>query len=153
MNMKVKKLYADAVIPTRATGGAAGYDLSAYLKESVIIRPNAREKIPTGICCAVPEGCAGLIYSRSGLSFRHGIHLANGVGVIDSDYRGELCVTLHNCSERDFEIHHGDRIAQLVITPVLTPELVLCDNLDNTDRGINGFGSTGIQTLSEENNG
>ena len=140
---RVKKLNAEAKIPQRATTGSAGYDLCACITEPVTIEAGERYVFPTGIALALPENTAGMIYTRSGLGIKHGIHVTNGVGVIDWDYRGEVKVGLHNLSHEPYTVNPGDRIAQLILTPVLTPEVTEAQELDDTDRGTGGFGSTG----------
>lgn len=143
MKLYVKKLREGATLPKRATVGSAGYDLCCLTDEPIVVSPNERKLIPTGIAVEIPENTVGLVYSRSGLSLKHGIHMANDVGVIDSDYRGELKVPIHNRSDVDYTISNGDRIAQLVITPIFTPETEEVDELSDTVRGEGGFGSTG----------
>lgn len=144
MTISVKKLREDAVLPTRATEGSAGYDLYACLDADVEIRPDMLVKIPTGLAIALPDReHVALIYARSGLAVKHGIALSNGVGVVDSDYRGEILVGMCNLSKDAYTIHPGERIAQMVITPVSLPALELTDSLDETERGAGGFGSTG----------
>ncbi len=139
----VKKLREGAMLPKRETIGSAGYDLCCLCEEPITVSPNERKLIPTGIAVEIPVGTVGLVYSRSGLSLKHGIHMANDVGVIDSDYRGELKVPVHNRSDVTYTVNNGDRIAQLVITPILTPEIEETDELSETVRGEGGFGSTG----------
>lgn len=139
----VKKLTDNAKIPQRATEGSAGYDLCTCIAEPVTIEPGERCVFPTGIAVALPQNTAGMIYTRSGLGIKHGIHVTNGVGVIDWDYRGEIRVGLHNLSHEAYTVNPGDRIAQLILTPVLTPEVQEVAELDDTDRGAGGFGSTG----------
>ena len=142
--MKIKKLSANAVMPKRATNGSAGCDLSACLTEPVTIAMGETAKIGTGIAIALPNsGCAAFIYARSGLGVKNGIVPANCVGVIDSDYRGELIVGLKNFGTEPFTIKHGERIAQMVIAPVYTPMFEESESLDETPRGENGFGSSG----------
>lgn len=143
MFVNVKKLKENAILPTYGSTEAAGADLYACLEESVTIAPGATEFIPTGLAMELPKGCAGLIYARSGLACKRGLAPANKVGVIDSDYRGEFIVVLHNHSDQAQTISHGERIAQLVITPVLTPAYQLVDSLSDTERAVGGFGSTG----------
>lgn len=142
--LKIKKLKDGAVVPKRATEESAGLDLSALLENPVTINPHEIVKIPTGIAIELEKGYAGLIYPRSGLSTKHGISLANCVGVVDSDYRGEVLVAVINHSETPFTINTGERIAQLVISPVILPEIEVTNNLNDTERGVGGFGSTGI---------
>lgn len=139
----VKKLRDGAKLPTYGSAGAAGADLYACLEEAVTIAPGETAFIPTGLSMAIPAGFAGLIYARSGLACKQGLAPANKVGVIDSDYRGEFLVALHNHSNTVRTVAHGDRIAQLVITPVFTPCYQGTENLDDTTRGSGGFGSTG----------
>ena len=139
----VKAVRADAPLPKRATPGSAGYDLQAYIEAAVSIPPGERAVIPTGIAIQLPADTVGLVFGRSGLGVRAGVLPANGVGVIDSDYRGEIMVGLLNTGDTAFVVQPGDRIAQLVITPVLTPPLVWAEELDETGRSSGGFGSTG----------
>lgn len=141
--MKIKKMRENAMIPTYGSLEAAGADLYACLTEEVTIAPNQTVFIPTGIAMAIPKGCAGLIYARSGMACKRGLAPANKVGVIDSDYRGEIIVALHNHGPEPQTVAHAERIAQMVITPVMTVEYDLVDDLDDTDRGTGGFGSTG----------
>ncbi len=141
--IRVKYLREGAKLPAYGTSQAAGADLHACLPDSVTIAPGATAFIPTGIALEVPEGCAGLIYARSGLACKRGLAPANKVGVIDSDYRGEICVALYNHGTEPQTIQNGERIAQFLITPVLTPEYCAVDVLSDTDRGTGGFGSTG----------
>lgn len=139
--LKVKRLTATAVLPARQTAGSAGYDLCA--DADLTIRPHERIKVPTGIAIAIGDGnVVGLVYARSGLAAKFGVAPINCVGVVDSDYRGELLVPLTNHGEEAFTIARGDRIAQLVLAPVYTPALVEVDELDETVRGAGGFGST-----------
>lgn len=142
-NIAVKKLSPKAILPTYGSLEAAGADLYACLDEPVSIAPGETAWISTGVALEVPKGCAGLIYARSSLGVKRGLAPANKVGVIDSDYRGEIRVVLLNHGKEVQRIEHGERIAQLVITPVLTPTYVEVDELDTTDRGTGGFGSTG----------
>ena len=141
--LKVKILREGAIIPKRATEESAGLDLSALLENPITINPHEIAKIPTGIAIELEKGFAGLIYPRSGLATKHGISLANCVGVIDSDYRGEILVAIINHSDKPFTINSGERIAQLVVSPVILPEIEITDNLNSTERGAGGFGSTG----------
>lgn len=141
--MKVKKLRDNAVLPKRATDGSAGYDLFSASEAPVAIKPGERQKIPVGIAVELPRNTAGMIYTRSGLGIKYGIHVTNGVGVVDSDYRGEIHVSLHNLSDETYTVDPGERIAQLVVTPYITPEIIEADDLEDTERGEGGFGSTG----------
>lgn len=142
--LKIKKLRESARIPFRATPGSAGMDLYACLDSAVTIDPGERKLIPTGLAIELesPAYCA-FLYARSGLAVKYGIAPANCVGVIDSDYRGEVCAVLQNYSREPFIVKDGERIAQLVIAPVILPEIVEVDELGDTDRGAGGFGSTG----------
>lgn len=139
----VKKLRENAVIPTYGSAEAAGADLYACLKETVTIAPGETVFVPTGIAMEVPKGCAGLVYARSSMGAKRGLAPANKVGVIDSDYRGEFFVALHNHGNQPQQVAHGERIAQLLITPVFTPGFTEVTELSNTQRGNGGFGSTG----------
>lgn len=141
--INVKLLRDGAQLPTYGSEEAAGADLYACLAAPVVIAPGETKAIPTGIALEVPRNCAGLVYARSGLACKQGLAPANKVGVIDSDYRGEVLVMLHNHGTKEKQISHGDRIAQLVITPVFTPGFALADELSDTSRGAGGFGSTG----------
>lgn len=147
MNLMVERLRPTAILPQRATAGSAGYDLCACLDAPVVLQCGAIARIPTGLAVAPDTTDAALlIFARSGLAAKHGICLANGVGLIDSDYRGELLVALINLGGAAFEITHGMRIAQLVVTQVAYPQLFETDALPDTARGTGGFGSTGIHT-------
>ena len=141
--IKVKKLKDNAIIPTYGSDGAAGADLYACLEQDVTIAPGETAFIPTGLSMMIPVGTAGLIYARSGMACKRGLAPANKVGVIDSDYRGEFIVVLHNHGTQSQTVSHGERIAQLVITPVFTPGFEEVDELTDTERGTGGFGSTG----------
>ena len=139
----VKILREGAILPAYGSVEAAGADLYACLEAPVTIEPGKTAFIPTGIAMAVPVGCAGLIYARSGLACKRGLAPANKVGVVDSDYRGEVMVALHNHSTVPQTVEHGERVAQLLITPVLTPAYEEASELSDTVRGVGGFGSTG----------
>lgn len=144
MEIKIKKLKENAKIPKRATSGSAGMDLYACIDEPITLAPGQLAIVPTGIAIALPDnGCAAFLYARSGLGVKHGICLSNGVGVIDSDYRGEICAGLCNVSDKTYTIEPDERVCQMVIAPVLTPDVVEVSELDDTDRGEGGFGSTG----------
>ena len=143
MRILVKKNCENATLPRRGSDHAAGYDLFACLSAPVEILPHSTEKIGTGLSIAIPEGWFGAVFARSGLASKHGIRPANCVGVCDSDYRGEYIVALHNDSDEPFIVNHGDRIAQLVILPFLEAEFETAEELDETERGTGGFGSTG----------
>ena len=141
--IKVKKLRDNAILPTYGSEGAAGADLYACLDGDLTIAPGESAFVPTGLSMEVPKGCAGLIYARSGLACKRGLAPANKVGVVDSDYRGEFMVVLYNHGNRAQTVCHGERIAQLVITPVLTPIYQEVEELSDTQRAAGGFGSTG----------
>lgn len=141
--IRVKILRAGAKLPTYGSSEAAGADLYACLDQSLTLGPGETAFVPTGLALEVPKHCAGLVYARSGLACKRGLAPANKVGVIDSDYRGEITVVLHNHGTVPQTIEHGERIAQLVITPVLQPEYTMAKELDDTQRGQGGFGSTG----------
>lgn len=142
--LKVKKLRENAKMIQRATSGSAGMDLHACIDESVTINPGEIKVIPTGLAIALESAnYVAYIYARSGLAIKHGITLANCVGVIDSDYRGEVCVGLTNISKEPYTVTPDERIAQLVIAPVSMCEAVEVEELDDTERGAGGFGSTG----------
>ena len=141
--IRVKKLHEKAILPTYGSDEAAGADLYACLDEAVTVNPGETVWIPTGLAMEIPKGCAGLVYARSGLACKKGLAPANKVGVIDSDYRGPVTVVLHNHGASTQTIAHGERIAQMVITPVLTPAYVTAEELSDTGRGQGGFGSTG----------
>lgn len=141
--VKVKKLHPDAKLPTYGSPEAAGADLYACLKEAVTIEPGEIFWVPTGIALEVPRGCAGLVYARSSMGAKRGLAPANKVGVIDSDYRGEIRVVLLNHSKQPQTLEPGERVAQFVITPVLQPQYEEAEELTDTSRGAGGFGSTG----------
>lgn len=146
LQVKFKKLDPAALLPTYGSAGAAGADLYACPSgEPVTIAPGETAFIHTGLAGAIPAGYAGLVHARSGLASKRGLAPANKVGVIDSDYRGEWMIALHNHGDVPQTVNPGDRVAQLLIVPVITPELVETDELDETDRGAGGFGSTGIR--------
>ncbi len=138
------KISKDAIIPKRATNGSAGMDLHACMEENVMLKPGERALIHTGIAMGLPSSdFVALIFARSGLAIKHGITLSNSVGVIDSDYRGEICVGLCNLGAETYTITPGERIAQLVVMRVETPMPTEVGSLDETARGSGGFGSTG----------
>ncbi|MBP3936161.1 MAG: dUTP diphosphatase [Clostridia bacterium] len=143
MNIQVKKLREGAVLPTRGSEKAAGYDLYACLDQPVVIYPNTNVKIGTGLAIAVPEGYFGAVFARSGLAAKQSLRPANCVGVCDADYRGEYMVALHNDGNEPRTVNPGDRIAQLVVMPFLPVEFSEVAELDETARGAGGFGSTG----------
>ncbi len=141
--IRVKKLSPNAILPTYGSAEAAGADLYACLEDAVSIAPGETCWVGTGIALEVPKGCAGLIYARSSMGVKRGLAPANKVGVIDSDYRGEIRVVLLNHSNQVQTVSPGERIAQLIITPVLTPAYEEVAELSDTARGEGGFGSTG----------
>ena len=141
--IRVKILRPGATLPAYGTAEAAGADLTACLEAPITIEAGSTAFIPTGIALEVPVGCAGLVYARSGMACKQGLAPANKVGVIDSDYRGEIMVALHNHSGSARSIEPGQRIAQLLITPVLTPAYEEAATLSDTARDAGGFGSTG----------
>ena len=135
---------SDLPLPSYATESSAGMDLYAAVPETITIAPFAREKIPTGICIALPDGYEAQIRSRSGLTVKEGIIVLNAPGTIDADYRGEIFVVLYNASNKIFLLKRGMRIAQMVIAPVIRAQLREIEVLNTTDRGAGGFGSTGV---------
>ncbi|MBO5034171.1 MAG: dUTP diphosphatase [Oscillospiraceae bacterium] len=148
MDLKIKalspKIGADIPVPSYATAGSAGMDLRACIDAPVTILPGEQSLVPTGLAIALPSAdYVALLYARSGLAIKHGLSPANCVGVIDSDYRGEIVVALRNYAKEPYTVEPGERIAQMVITPVVQAAIALVDELDDTDRGAGGFGSTG----------
>ena len=141
----VKKLREGAIMPTYGSTEAAGADLYACLDAPVTIQPGESYFVPTGLAMEIPRGYAGLIYARSGLACKRGLAPANKVGVVDSDYRGEFLIVLHNHGAVPQTIEHGERIAQLVVTPFLKAEFFETQTLSDTKRGEGGFGSTGTK--------
>lgn len=144
MKVKIKKLRPDAVMPRYATDGAAGMDICYVGDDDLVIKKGERKLVPSGIALAMDsKDYVILMYARSGLSLKHGITMVNAVGVIDSDYRGELKCPMINLGDEDYTIKSGDRVGQIVFTPIAHAELVECEELDSTDRNKGGFGSTG----------
>jgi len=144
MDLKIKLLSPDVPVPQYATAGAAAMDLTAHIDEPITIQPRQLVSIPTGIAIALPSAeYVALVFARSGLGVKHGISLSNGVGVIDSDYRGEIRVGLTNLSDVPYTIQPGDRVAQLAVMPVVQANVIPVEELGETDRGTGGFGSTG----------
>jgi len=142
--LKIKKIRENAFVPKRATKGAAAVDLAAAIDEPITLKPGSIVKIPSGIAIELPsDAYVALVFGRSGLGIKHGITLANSVGVIDSDYRGEIMVGLVNNGEEPYTVMPNERIAQLMVTGVCTLPVVLCDELSDTERGEGGLGSTG----------
>lgn len=147
INVKIKKLYDDTQMPTRADNGSAGMDLYAYLKNDFmrIIKPHTTEMISVGFAMETPNNTYGAIFARSGLASKKGLRPANCVGVVDSSYRGEVFVALHNDTDNVQQIMNGDRIAQMIIMEYPTVGIIETDKLSETERGTNGFGSTGVR--------
>lgn len=141
--VNIKKLNENACIPTYGTEFSAGADLYSGLSEAVTIAPGTTEFIKTGIAMEIPTGLVGLIYARSGMACKKGVAPANKVGVIDSDYRGEIIVALHNHSQNPVSIEPRERIAQIVLAPYVTADFNIVEELNDTERGTGGFGSTG----------
>lgn len=142
--LKIKKLRPEAKIPTRATEGSAGLDLYACIDEPITLNKGDKALIPTGIAIGLDDPhYAAFIHSRSGLAIKHGLALLNSVGVVDSDYRGEVCVGIVKLTGEPYTIQPFERIAQMVIKPVELPQVIEVEELDETDRGAGGFGSTG----------
>lgn len=144
MEIKIKKLSQKAIIPILGTANSAGYDLFACINNDVCINQNEIILIPTGIAIEIPENYFGMVCSRSGLAIKHGIHIMNSPGIIDSDYRGEIKCILHNSSNNAFTVQNGARIAQLILIKYDNIKFVETETLSDTSRGYNGFGSTGI---------
>ena len=145
MDFKIKKLNENAILPTYGSPFAAGADLYACEGKEITIEAGKTVLVHTGIALEIPEGYAGFIYARSGIATKRGLAPANKVGVVDSDYRGEIMVALHNHSDEVQTIADGERIAQMVIAPYLAVNFILADELDDTVRGTGGFGSTGTK--------
>lgn len=143
MIVKTKKLHPNAKLPTYSTPYSAGADLYAFAEEDIVIPPHQTVFVTTGLSFEIPEGYAGLVYARSGLASKNNLAPANKVGVIDSDYRGEAFVALHNHGETPQTLCNGQRIAQLIVTPVLPIEFEETQELSDTQRGSGGFGSSG----------
>lgn len=148
MKMDVIKLNENAILPAYQTTGAAGADIHACIDEPMTMQPMERRMIPTGLAMAIPEGFEVQVRARSGLSIKHGITMVNGVGTIDADYRGEVGVLLINLGQEAFTIEPGMRIAQMVVAKYETVEWDVVTELDETERGAGGYGSTGHATTS-----
>lgn len=144
-NVKIKKLNPAATIPTYGTEFAAGADLYACTDESITINPGETQFIHTGLAMEIPEGLVGLIYARSGMACKKGVAPANKVGVIDSDYRGEIIVALYNHSETPLVVNNGERVAQIVYAPYYHAQFTEVSELEDSVRGEGGFGSTGVK--------
>ena len=145
MELKIKKLANFVSMPEYKTAGASAMDLVAAIENDVIIPSGEIRMIPTGIAIELPHNTEAQVRSRSGLAIKSGIAVVNGIGTIDEDYRGEICVGLINHSKVDFKISRGDRIAQMAIMEVLKPQIVVSDDLSDTVRASGGFGSTGVK--------
>ncbi len=147
MKLQIKplsdKIGTSISLPYYATAGAAALDLHACVDEAVVVPAGGEARVPVGIAAAIPEGYVGILAVRSSMGIRHGITMSNGIGVIDSDYRGPLSVGLYNLRGEDYVVQPGDRIAQLLVVPVACPEIEVVDALPETERGEGGFGSTG----------
>lgn len=143
ISVKMQKLDIVAKTPTRGSADAAGYDLYAGTTKEIDIAPHSTVKIPTNIAMEIPNGYFGAIYARSGLATKKGLRPANCVGVIDSDYRGNIIVAIHNDTDEMMTIEPMERVAQIIIQPYLEVEFIEVETLNDTDRGANGFGSTG----------
>jgi len=143
--IKIKKLDERATIPSYGSEYAAGFDLYAVLDEDIVIKSHETVLVKTGLSMEIPIGYAGMIFARSGLATKKGLAPANKVGVVDSDYRGEVMVALHNHSNEDQTISHGERIAQMVVMPFYKAKFIEVEELSNTERGTGGFGSTGTK--------
>lgn len=143
INVRIKYLSENAVRPEYSTDGSLGMDLSAALDQPLTIKAGERVLIPLGFAIQIPDGWGAFVFPRSGLSFKKGITMSNCVGVIDTDYTGEVKVSAVNLSKEDYTINPGDRVAQLVFLPVEKARFIEAESLDNTDRGAGGFGSTG----------
>jgi len=143
MNIKIKKLTNTATIPTRGSSDAAGYDLYADIDNSIGLPPHTTYKFPTNISIEIPQGYFGGIYARSGIATKRGLRPSNCVGIVDSDYRGNIIVALHNDSEEYQIVEPNERIAQIIIQPYLNVAFDVTDELNGTERGESGFGSTG----------
>ncbi len=145
MTVKIVKLNPHAHIPTYGSASAAGADLYACIEQTVCIQPGQTVLVPTGLSMEIEEGFAGFIYARSGLATKRGLAPANKVGVIDSDYRGQVMVSLHNHTNTPQSVEPGERVAQIVFAPVYQAQFCLVDALQETQRGTGGFGSTGTK--------
>lgn len=145
MFLKLMRVREGAIIPKQATAGSAGYDLCACMDVPQTIEPGERCVFPSGLAAEIPAGTAGFVFTRSGLGIKKGIHVTNGVGVIDSDYRGEIQIGLHNLSAEPYTVQPGERIAQMIIMPYFAPVIEEVTSLTETDRGAGGFGSTGTK--------
>lgn len=142
--MKLKMISKSGILPKYETAGSAGFDIRAYIEEPMTLTPGQRALVPTGLFFQLEPGYEAQVRARSGLAIKKGIGLVNGIGTIDSDYRGEVCVPLINWGQEDFVIENGDRIAQVVIAKYEQVTFELTDAIDETERGAGGFGHTGV---------
>ena len=145
MKAEIKIISKSGVLPTYETEGSAGADLRAYIDEPITLQPGERRLVPTGLFVELPVGIEAQVRARSGMAIKYGIGLVNGVGTVDSDYRGEWNVPLINFSSEPYTIHNGDRIAQVVFSSYVKGEFVVTEEIDETERGAGGFGHTGIK--------
>lgn len=145
MNPKIKIISKSGVLPSYETAGSAGADLRAYIDEPITLMPGERRLIPTGLFVELPVGIEAQIRARSGLSIKHGIGLVNGIGTVDSDYRGEWNIPLINWGQEPYTINNGDRIAQVIFASYVVADFEITDSIDDTERGAGGFGHTGVK--------
>lgn len=145
MKAEIKIISKSGILPTYETDGSAGADLRAYIDEPVTLQPGERRLVPTGLFVELPVGVEAQIRARSGMAIKHGIGLVNGIGTVDSDYRGEWNIPLINFSNEPYTINNGDRIAQVVFANYVKGEFVVTEKIDETERGDGGFGHTGIK--------
>ena len=145
VEVKIKKLCPEAILPTKGTQDAAGGDLYALCEGGIVIAPGETVMIRTGLAMELPRDTVGLIFARSGTASKRGLAPANKVGVIDNDYRGEIMVALHNHSSKEQRVENGERIAQLLVMPYYSAMFFEVDELSDTERGDGGFGSTGVK--------
>lgn len=145
MKAEIKIISKSGILPTYETDGSAGADLRAYIDEPVTLQPGERKLVPTGLFVELPAGVEAQIRARSGMAIKHGIGLVNGIGTVDSDYRGEWNIPLINFSNEPYTINNGDRIAQVVFANYVKGEFVVTEKIDETERGDGGFGHTGIK--------
>lgn len=144
-NMKIRIISKSGVVPQYETEGSAGVDIRAYIDEPITLKPGQRKLIPTGLFVELPQGYEAQIRARSGLAIKHGVGLVNGIGTVDSDYRGEWNIPMINWGDEDFVINSGDRIAQMVISKYEKASFELVDKINDTARGGGGFGHTGVK--------
>ena len=143
--MEIKIVSKSGIIPEYKTAGSAGFDISAYLEEPVVLKPGERKLVPTGLFIELPAGYEAQVRGRSGLALKHGITVLNTPGTIDADYRGELKVLLVNFSDTDFIVNDGERIAQMIIAKHENADFIEVEELDDTERGTGGYGHTGVK--------